>query len=347
MLITVLTRSAPTTLRRLSTFTPFQPLVKMVAPAGLFSNRYKLEDMPDLSGQVAIVSGGTRGIGEAVSAALVQKGCEVHILSATEEHFKEAVEHISADTPSAPSLLKYHQIDLHSLKSLAGVIPELAKLPRIDMLYLIAGIGVAPFQLTEDGIGNHFAVNNLSQMMLVDGLLDKIKETARGKTGEDKWSTRIVSESSELHRAAPSEAKFANLAEMSEDSKDMDPTKLYGRSKLANALFIRELSKHLPPLTSDEPILAISVHPGAVATEQQQGATQAYGFIPGAESALWAGTGKTASERREEVQGRYFSEADGKVDTESDQAKDDALAKQLWELSVKTLKDKAGYEVKM
>ena len=67
-----------------------------------------------------------------------------------------------------------------------------------------------------------------------------------------------------------------------------------------------------------------------MATEQQQGATEAYGTIPGkllegaaklgfmskeqgAESALWAGTGKTTGERREEVQGRYFSEADGKV----------------------------------
>ena len=33
----------------------------------------------------------------------------------------------------------------------------------------------------------------------------------------------------------------------------------------------------------------------------------------GAESALWAGTSPAVGERREEVQGRYFSEADGKV----------------------------------
>ena len=50
--------------------------VNMVAPAGLFSNRYRLKDMPDLTGKLAIVSGGSRGIGEAATAALVQKGCE-------------------------------------------------------------------------------------------------------------------------------------------------------------------------------------------------------------------------------------------------------------------------------
>ena len=223
----------------------------MVAPTGLFSNRYLLEDIPDLNGKVAIVAGGSRGIGEAVTSALVQRGCEgerqtcsrccqsvltcpfpVHVVSATKEHQEEAVELISKETPAAFKLIKNHQIDLHSLRSLSQYLPKLAALPRIDMLFLIAGIGVAPFQLTEDGIGNHYAVNNLAQMMLVDGLLDKMMETARGKQGEDKWTTRIVSESSELHRAAPGDVKFASLDEMSKGSEDMDPTKLYGRSKL-------------------------------------------------------------------------------------------------------------------
>ena len=49
---------------------------KMVAPAGLLSNRYKVEDIPDLTGKVAIVTGGSRGIGEALVSALVRKGCD-------------------------------------------------------------------------------------------------------------------------------------------------------------------------------------------------------------------------------------------------------------------------------
>ena len=100
------------------------------------------------------------------------------------------------------------------------------------MLFLIAGIGVAPFGLTNDGIGNHFGVNLLSQMMLVDGLLGKMKDTSEKKQGgseEEKWSTRIVSESSELHRTSNGDAKFESLEEM---STAMDETKLYGRSKL-------------------------------------------------------------------------------------------------------------------
>jgi len=194
-------------------------------------------------------------------------------------------------------------------------------------------------------------------------LLEKMKETSEKEP--EKFSVRIVSEASELHRTAPSDCKNETLEEMTEESKDMDPLKLYSRSKLQNILFIRELArKHLPALTSSSPIMALSVHPGAVATEQQKGATEAYGMVigkilenaasatfmspdQGAESALWAGTSPAVAERREEVQGRYYSEADGKTDTETSQAQDDELARKLWDLSVKTLKEKAGYEVKM
>lgn len=75
--------------------------------------------------------------------------------------------------------------------------------------------------------------------------------------------------------------------------------------------------------------MSLATHPGAVATEQQKGATEAYGMLgkalesvasytfmapeQGAESALWAGTAPSVSERRVEVNGRYFTEADGKV----------------------------------
>ena len=48
----------------------------MVKPAGLLSNRYKLEDIPDQTGKVAIVVGGSRGVGEAAVHALAKKGCQ-------------------------------------------------------------------------------------------------------------------------------------------------------------------------------------------------------------------------------------------------------------------------------
>lgn len=48
----------------------------IVKPAGMLSNRYKIDQMPDLTGKVAVVVGGSRGIGEACVHALVQKHCK-------------------------------------------------------------------------------------------------------------------------------------------------------------------------------------------------------------------------------------------------------------------------------
>lgn len=100
------------------------------------------------------------------------------------------------------------------------------------MLFLIAGVGVAPFGLTQDGLGNHFAINHLAHMVLVDQVLEKMKETAGKKGGGDeveKFSTRIVAESSELHRTAPGDVKCESEEEMSHEK---DANRLYSRSKL-------------------------------------------------------------------------------------------------------------------
>jgi len=50
--------------------------IRMTGLTGLLSNRYKLDDIPDLTGKVAVVTGGSRGIGEGLVAALAKKGCE-------------------------------------------------------------------------------------------------------------------------------------------------------------------------------------------------------------------------------------------------------------------------------
>ncbi|KAL7421374.1 hypothetical protein Q5752_004259 [Cryptotrichosporon argae] len=335
----------------------------MPSPQMLFNNRYRIEDMPDLSGKVAVVTGGSRGIGEAVTHALVQKGAHVHILSATEDHAKAAVEHITPAVPNASSQTTIHTVDLGHLASVLAVGRELAALPRIDLLFLIAGVGVGPFGLTQDGLGNHYQVNVLAHHLLADVLAPKLKETAQAKQGADeaeRFSTRIVSESSDLHRGAPSDIKFT-LEEM---NTDIGPAKLYNRSKLFDIYFIRELARRLPSLDSPSPVLALSVHPGGVATEQEHSATEAYGPViggvletaaqllfkskeEGAESTLWAGTGHSVVGRREEVQGRYFTEPDGKVGTETYQAEDEAAARKLWELNVRVLKDKLGYDAKL
>ena len=219
----------------------------MVKPAGLMSNRYKIEEMPDLSGKVAVVTGGSRGIGEAAVSALVQKGCQgmftfhrlcgdirfwqvVHIISATEDHQQEAIDNISKLAPNAPQLITTHAVDLGSLNKLIPLAKDLSsKLERLDILHLNAGVGVAPFGLTNDGLGNHYAINYLSHLVLADILTPKMIETSKKAEGDEKYRVRIVLQSSELHRGAPSDVKCESVAEMNED---IGAANLYNRSKL-------------------------------------------------------------------------------------------------------------------
>lgn len=73
---------------------------------------------------------------------------------------------------------------------------------------------------------------------------------------------RIVTMSSVMHRAAPTDTRFASPDEIND--AELGPTQLYGRSKLALILFIRfGLVKTIIGPCSD-PILALSVHPGTV-----------------------------------------------------------------------------------
>lgn len=94
-------------------------------------------------------------------------------------------------------------------------------------MHLNAGVGVAPFGLTNDGLGNHYAINYLSHLLLADILTPKMIETS--KNNSEKYGVRIVLESSELHRGAPSDVKCETVEEMNED---IGATSLYNRSKL-------------------------------------------------------------------------------------------------------------------
>jgi len=66
-------------------------------------------------------------------------------------------------------------------------------------------------------------------LVLADIMVPKMIETSKKATGDDKYNVRIVLESSELHRGAPSDVKCESVEEMNED---LGGAQLYNRSKL-------------------------------------------------------------------------------------------------------------------
>lgn len=214
-----------------------------------------------------------------------------------------------------------------------------------------AGIGVNAYAESSDGIDRHMAVNHLSHFLLINRLLPLLRKTSRLPNTP---APRIVSVSSELHRAAPSNTSFDSLAGLNDSS--LSAVSLYARSKLAIILFIKYGLVNVLRSNGDN-IIAVSTHPGAVHTEQQDQFKEAYGKIfgmmlkytvvpfmrapeQGSLSTLWAATSDDV-EKDSGYQGKYFTDP-GQLGNESKQACNPELAAMLWKLSEEIIREKAG-----
>jgi hypothetical protein len=80
------------------------------------SPSYGFNDIPDLTGKVAIVTGSNTGIGYVTARELAKKGAKVIVAARSVEKGKEAIRRIKEDLGNVPgaSLLEFIQLDLGS-----------------------------------------------------------------------------------------------------------------------------------------------------------------------------------------------------------------------------------------
>ncbi|GAA6016801.1 hypothetical protein JCM10207_003256 [Rhodosporidiobolus poonsookiae] len=350
--------------------------------ASFFRSTFDQTKVPDLTGRVYVATGGSNGIGLSVARTLYSHGATVHILSSQKVTGDAAVDYIrTGDLDKAPADYKagfgsqkdnsangatkdgsvdHTPVDFGDLNAVAKVAKNLAGLPRLDGFLGIAGLGVKDFELTGDGYDRHLTVNALSHVLLLSHLLPLLEKTSKEHSDSD---VRIVLEASELHRATfggPSEkyggTKFADEEEF---RKDVGPNSLYARTKLADILIVKAIvEKYLQPPSK---ILAYSVHPGGVATGQQEQFKAAYGetlgniaqavFRPlfrapddGALSTIWAATGPSAREGDFENGGvaLFLSSTPKQDGKESNEATDPEIRENFWRTSLGIIKKVVG-----
>jgi len=217
-----------------------------------------------LTGKVAIVTGGSEGIGYGCTHTLLSHNVsKVFILSLSQEVADGATKSISEDLgPEAAQKLTWMKCDVGDWQAVAKAAEEIgSKIDRIDIMILNAGRGIMTYQLTDYGVDRHMAVNHFGHVILASHLMPIMKKTAeKGNT------VRIVTLGSNAHQATPSDCKFESLEEL---NQDLGPNGQYGRSKLAQMLYVKYLNKHLTQ--GKEPkILANTVHPGFVHTKMSQ-----------------------------------------------------------------------------
>jgi NAD(P)-dependent dehydrogenase (short-subunit alcohol dehydrogenase family) len=196
--------------------------------------------------RIAIVTGASSGIGLHTVLGLVRAGMRVVMVGRdrvrTEAARRFVREHSGSD---GIDILLADFSRLGEVRRLAGEI--LSAHDRIDLLVNNAGLMSRRYRFSFDGFELTFAVNHLAPFLLTYLLLDRLKASA---------PARIINVASEAHRGH--RLNFSDVAR----PQDWGTLKAYGRSKLCNILFMRELATRL----DGSGVVATCLHPGVVAT---------------------------------------------------------------------------------
>jgi NAD(P)-dependent dehydrogenase (short-subunit alcohol dehydrogenase family) len=272
-----------------------------------------------MKGKTIVATGATSGIGEVAVLALAGLGARVVFVARDEARAQATLRKLEAKAPGLGH--RMHLADLSSMGATRKVGAAIAESePRIDVLINNAGAMFADRRLTPEGLELTFALNHMAYFVLTEALRERLIASA---------PARIVSTASNAHQGASLD--FSDL----QSAKGYDGFRVYGRSKLANILFTRELARRL----AGTGVTANCLHPGFVATRFGHSAggwtarivpfLQAFALSPekGADTIIYLASSPEVAN----TTGAYFVKR--KITAPSQAAQDDAAAKRLWEAS--------------
>jgi retinol dehydrogenase 12 len=269
-----------------------------------------------MQGKVVVVTGATSGIGQVAAERLAAMGARLIVVARDRARGEAAVAALGRVGPGAAHRL--HLADLSRMTETRRLAAEIAAAEaRIDVLVNNAGAIFASRQVTADGLERTFATNHMAYFLLTLGLADSLRAAA---------PARVVNTASDAHRGEALD--FADL----QSSRGYRGVRTYGRSKLANILFTRELARRW----RGTGVTANCLHPGFVATRFGDGSggwlsygvrfAKVFAISPqrGAETIVYLATSPAMAE----VSGGYFYQS--RPATPSVAARDDAAAQRLW-----------------
>jgi NAD(P)-dependent dehydrogenase (short-subunit alcohol dehydrogenase family) len=307
------------------------------------SDADKIVKEKDLSGKIAIVTGGYSGIGLETTRALVAIGAKVIIPAKRTEVAVQNLEGIV----SKENIVEMDLGNLNSVRKFTEGFKE--SFGKLDLLINNAGIMACPETRVGNGWESQFAVNHIGHFLLTKELMDTMAESD---------GARFVSLSSSAHSLTGILWDDIHFRKNS-----YDKWMAYGQSKTASSLIAIEFHKRMV----DKGVSGFSVHPGGILTPLQRHLQKeemvALGWIDedgspsemaknffkttsqGASTTLWCATSPSLNgiggvfcedcdiaKRKNEVDEslqRYFGVADWAVDTEE--------ASKLWDVTEKML----------
>ncbi|MFC8089405.1 oxidoreductase [Streptomyces sp. NPDC057301] len=193
----------------------------------------------DLTGKVAIVTGGYSGIGVETARVLRSAGAEVVVPARDLERARAALQDVPGAEVEYLDLLDPASIDAFAEKFLAAGRP-------LHILVDSAGIMATPLTRDARGYEAQFATNHLGHFQLVARL----------------WPALVAADGARVVAVSSRGIRFGNVDfdDLHFEHRPYEPFAAYGQSKTANALFAVELDRR----GRDQGVRAFAVHPGTI-----------------------------------------------------------------------------------
>jgi NAD(P)-dependent dehydrogenase (short-subunit alcohol dehydrogenase family) len=203
------------------------------------------DDIADLTGRTALVTGANSGIGLQTARLLRAHGADVVLACRDPQRAAAATAALEAGGPGGA--VRTLALDLASLASVRTAAARLDG--PLDLLVCNAGVMLAPEGRTEDGFELHMGTNHLGHFALTGLLLDRLLAAP---------GSRVVVVGS----------LGARLARLDVDRLDRDRGRsgflAYARSKEATLLFAQALHRRLTAAGTGT--VAVAAHPGGART---------------------------------------------------------------------------------
>ncbi|MFE5894519.1 SDR family NAD(P)-dependent oxidoreductase [Streptomyces sp. NPDC002285] len=197
----------------------------------------------DLTGKLAIVTGGYSGLGLETTRALTKAGAHVVVPARRRTTAEEALSGLAG--------AEVDELDLGDLESVRRFAERfLASGRTVDLVIDNAGIMACPETRVGPGWEAQFATNHLGHFALVNRLWPAI----------EPGGARVVSVSSLGHHLSGIRWDDVHWRH------GYDKWEAYGQAKTANVLF----AVHLDRLGAEHGVRAFSLHPGGILTPLQR-----------------------------------------------------------------------------
>ncbi|KAI9443884.1 NAD(P)-binding protein [Lactarius indigo] len=215
-----------------------------------------VDDIPDLTGKVILVTGGNAGVGKETVKHLLAHNAKVYLAARSAQKANEAIAELKNETGKQAIFL---QLDLSDIPAIRKSAQEF--LSKESQLHVL-GVMMSPVeQVTVQKYDLQFGTNVIGHWLFTRLLLPALFAATDASPSHEK--ARVVTVSSSANYLTTG-LDFYAMADGPE-RKQYSEMELYNKSKFGNVVVARELARR-----HGDKIVSTSLNPGNIRTELQR-----------------------------------------------------------------------------